>query len=79
MNNLLKGFGNMSAEGVMTVSPLGSFGGGAVWTYRARVISLDPESTWNFFPQRYEHFTWGASLSLRMSDPHFYHDGVAYL
>jgi hypothetical protein len=79
MTGVQRGFGDMNAEGVMTVAPLASFGGGVVWTYRARVMDFEPTPLWEFWPHRYEQFTWEAALTLRMSDPYFYVDGVGYL
>lgn len=79
MTAVQRGFGDMNGEGQMTITPYGSFGGGVTWTYRARVMDFEPGSVWAFWPQRYEHFTWEAALTLRMSDPYFYSGGVGYL
>jgi hypothetical protein len=78
MTQLQRGFGDMNGEGTMTVTPYASYGG-QVWTFTGRAISFDPEATWEYNPDRLAQLTWGAALSLRMSDPHFYADGVPYL
>jgi hypothetical protein len=43
------------------------------------VLTFDPAPAWEFWPNRYEQFTWGFALSLRMSNPYFFTGGVGYL
>lgn len=78
VNSMVLGFGERSQEGVMTVTPF-SWIGGTVWTYSARVISLDFDPKPDYLPNAPEVLSWGFALTLRMSDPYFYADGDPYL
>jgi hypothetical protein len=76
MGAIVQGFGDMSGEGRMDVIP---YSGAATWTYHARVIDLQVEPVWDWNENRRTVFEWGFTLSLRMSDPHFYLAGTPYL
>jgi hypothetical protein len=77
-NSMVLGFSNMSDEGVMTVTPH-SFIGGPVWTYSARVLSLEFDPKPEVLLGAPEPFRWAFQLNLRMSDPRFYTGGSGYL
>jgi hypothetical protein len=77
-NTMVQAFGNMSDEGTMTVTPF-SWIGGPVWTYTARCTALDFEPKPTLERNAVEPLRWPFAVTLRMSDPHFYTGGVAYL
>jgi hypothetical protein len=77
VHGMNQGFGERSLEGLMTITPF-SWIGGVVWTFHARVLSLDFDPKPEYVPAP-EPIRWGFALTLRMSDPYFYTGGVKYL
>lgn len=69
--SLIVGFGDRDSEGVMTVTPWAS-PGGVPWTYSALVTDLKFDPAWKLDGESQIQYRWGFTLSLRMSDPHFY-------
>jgi hypothetical protein len=69
--SLVVGFGDRDSEGVMTVTPWPA-PGGVVWTYSALVTDVKFDPTWKIDGESQITYRWGFSLTLRMSDPHFY-------
>lgn len=78
VNSMVLGFSERSSEGLMTVTPF-SWIGGPVWTYNARVISLDFDPKPEYIPSAPEILSWGFALTLRMSNPYFTTDDEPYL
>lgn len=78
VNAMVLGYADKSGEGVMTVTPF-TWIGGPVWTYSARVISLDFDPKPEYEPGAPEPLRWSYVLTLRMSDPHFYSGETGYL
>lgn len=68
---LVVGFGDRDTEGVMTVTPWPA-PGGVPWTYSALVTDLKFDPSWKLDAEDVIAYRWGFTLSLRMSDPHFY-------
>lgn len=58
-------------EGAMVVEPY-EYIGGLSWTFGARCIDYNPDATFSYFPRRRAAFRQNISVTLRMSDPHFY-------
>lgn len=71
VNQMLQGYSERSLPGVMTVTPF-AWIGGPVWTYNARVVSLDFDPKPEYIPGMTEALRWGFSLTMRMHDPYFY-------
>lgn len=69
--SLIVGFGDRDSEGAMTVTPWTAIGG-VVWTYSALVTDLKFDPEWKLDANDVIAYRWGFTLSLRMSDPHFY-------
>lgn len=76
LNSFLQSFSNQTDEGEMTVVP---FDSSITWTYHARVIAFDPSDDWTVDRNRPFRYAQKGLLTLRLSDPYFYHDGVAYV
>lgn len=75
----LTGFGANTNEGTMTVTPF-TVPGGVAWTFTGRVIALDSDSTFTLAPAGlWGRYRWGLTVTIRMSDPHFYTSAVGYL
>lgn len=75
---ILNGFGQSTDdEGEMTVTPW-PVPGGVVWTYQARVTSLEFASEWTLRGNHVATFEWPFTITLRMSDALFYTGGVGY-
>ena len=74
----LNGFGTDTNEGTMTVTPF-TVPGGVTWTYAGRVTALDSDSAFTYSSGLWGPFRWGLTVTIRMSDPHFYTGGVGYL
>lgn len=77
-NALLIGFGDRDVEGVMTVTPW-TLPGGVAWTYSALVLDLQFDPAWTLDGASRITYEWPFTLTLRMSDPHFYTGGTGYL
>jgi hypothetical protein len=69
--SLVAGFGDRDSEGVMTVTPWAA-PGGVTWTYSALVTDLKFDPEWKLDANDVITYRWEFSLTLRMSDPHFY-------
>lgn len=69
--SLIVGFGDRDSEGTMTVTPWPA-PGGVPWTYSALVTDLKFDPSWKLDGESQVQYRWGFTLSLRMSDPHFY-------
>lgn len=69
--SLVVGFGDRDSEGVMTVTPWPA-PGGVPWTYSALVTDLKFDPAWALDGESQVTYRWGFTLTLRMSDPHFY-------
>jgi len=78
MAGLTRGFGNMSTNGTMTVTPY-AWIGGPVWTFTARVLSFDADRDFEWNRALYVPFRHSFQLNLRMADPRFYSGGIGYL
>lgn len=79
VSGCLNGFGaSMSDEGIMTVTPHAT-PGGVAWTFAGRVIAIDADSTFTLARGVLAPYRWGLTVSIRMSNPHFYTSAVGYL
>lgn len=78
LSAVLRGFyASASDEGTMTVTPF-TVPGGVVWTYKARTLAVDADSTLTLASGVWGPYRWGLTISLRMADPLFYTGGVGY-
>ena len=71
------GFGDRSAQGVMTVTPWPA-PGGVAWTYTALVTDVKFDPAWKLDGESQITYRWGFTITLRMADPLFYTGGTGY-
>jgi hypothetical protein len=76
-NAIVQGFSDTSNAGTMTVTPW-PYPGGVVWTFSARVMSLQFDPEWVLDGEREITYTWGYTITLKMPDPRFYTGGTGY-
>lgn len=78
LSALLRGYyASRSDEGTMTITPY-TIPGGVVWTYTARCLAIDADSSFSLARGVWGPYRWGLTISLRMSDPLFYTGGTGY-
>lgn len=79
LSAIIQGYGlSTSDEGTMTVTPF-AVPGGVTWTFAARLLAIDADSTFTYARGLWGPYRWGLTISLRMSNPRFYTGGVGYL